>query len=147
MQLRTCQHADPLLPTCNRRLATEASAWALPVADCSGEGVEVRGTVAFEGRPISDGTIIFLPAAEPTRGRLVQARIVDGQFSVGSAQRLMPGNYRVAVRARRQVRRNDGMPAGRYEQYLPREYNCQTHLLVNLLDHTDGLCFDLGCPS
>jgi hypothetical protein len=61
--------------------------------------VTVAGSVRYEGHPLDNGEIRFIPdegTAAPTNG----SRIVAGRYSVTARGGLLPGRYRVEIESR-----------------------------------------------
>jgi len=56
----------------------------------------VSGTVTFKGEPLKAGSIQFLPTSprEVTAGGAI---IVDGKYSIGKSEGLVPGKYQVLI--------------------------------------------------
>ena len=89
----------------------------------------VSGTVIFQGRPLDQGIITFIPA---TAGLPTQAgaAILDGRFTIPRAKGLVPGKYKVSISS------GDGKtpadpsggppgPSGNFssKERIPAEYN------------------------
>lgn len=86
------------------------TAWILVGLCCvgcgSGSGIKpianlvpIAGTVTYQGKPLSAGTISFTPK-DPKMGQPASATITAGQFSVRTtvdANGLIAGDYRVAI--------------------------------------------------
>jgi hypothetical protein len=83
---------------------------------------KVHGTVTYLDRPLSGGTIVFIPDEERgTTGSLIHADIQpNGTFSLrtGELEGVAPGSYRVTVRPANSVpdrsRQNWPQPPERY---------------------------------
>jgi hypothetical protein len=84
-------------------------AWCVAFAGCRGghETAEVAGTVTLGGMPLADGLVTFWPAAG-TSGPEFSGAVVKGQYRV--PMRVVPGNYRVEVRAWRKTGRMVKVP-------------------------------------
>ena len=95
------------------------------VCGCGDGKCPVSGTVRFDGAPVADGTISFVPddpSLPPDAGT-----IEDGQFYL----LVEPGPKRVEIRASRPVRGNrpdDPDFANLREDYIPSQYNTNTEL-------------------
>jgi hypothetical protein len=63
-----------------------------------GSGIAVSGKVSFDGKPLSDGSISFIPI-EGTNGPTVGSGIKDGSFSIDRGTGPRPGKYRVEINA------------------------------------------------
>lgn len=93
------------------------------VAGCGGAPTaEVTGTVRFNGKPVEDGDIVFVPAdgKAPAAGK-----IKDGRFAV----RARPGRNKVQIRAARAARgKPDPIMGATKRGYIPAKYNTRTTL-------------------
>jgi hypothetical protein len=96
----------------------------------------VEGTVTLDGKPLPDGTIQFLPAAD-TDGGMVGAKIAGGRFATPAVRGAAPGKYRVEIAASRPTgrkvpdpRREE--PLDEFVQYLPERYNAQSTLTAEV---------------
>lgn len=98
-------------------------------AGCGDGTYPVRGTVTFDGQPVPEGTISFVPddpALAPDAGP-----IEDGRFNVF----VKPGPKRVEIRASRPVQfpdPNDPDAAALREDYIPARYNSSTELTAEV---------------
>ena len=59
----------------------------------------LAGTVKWQGRPLTKGSILFVPTADH-RGPKVGAPIVEGKYQIEKARGATPGTYRVEVELR-----------------------------------------------
>lgn len=71
------------------------------VPGCGSTGATVSGTVTFEGEPVNDGSISFLPA--DGKGPADGARIRDGRYNLDI---LVPGPKLVKIEAVKKVQVN-----------------------------------------
>lgn len=103
---------------------------ALLFSGCGGTGLaEISGNVVYDGTPVQQGTIAFLPTdgAGPTAA----GAVADGKYSV----KIAPGRKRVQIEAFRIVgqrhHRNapDSPLVDIREQILPDRYNARTELV------------------
>jgi predicted small lipoprotein YifL len=99
----------------------------------------VSGTVAFDGKPVPEGDILFAPAegsAVPDSGN-----IQDGAFSF----RAKPGRKRVEIEANRESGPVDPtMGMAPRQSYIPDRYNTQTTLTAEVKpDGENRFSFDL----
>lgn len=62
----------------------------------------VSGTVTFDGEPVSEGAISFVPV-EGTQGPLTGGNIQDGRYQIAQPDGPFPGKYRVDVNALRKT--------------------------------------------
>jgi hypothetical protein len=96
----------------------------------------VEGRVTFDGTPIPEGKISFIPLAgtsSPTAG----ATIRDGEFAVPREKGLRPGKFRVeirAVRASGKTIRDDlsGEMIAKRESYIPKRFNDASDLVAEI---------------
>ncbi len=86
---------DPVLSSWSKRLADWLSISGFLSA---GERVPVRGRVSLDGKPLSYGTIAFIPekGAGPARSTVV-ARVRNGEFQFDSTSGPEAGKHRVLV--------------------------------------------------
>jgi hypothetical protein len=115
---------------------------------CSGQGGRrVWGKVSWEGEPIREGDIEFIPI-EGTGGPSVGGLIRDGAYDLPAARGpLAGGTYRVELRA---VRDTGRFPPGprhpkalpEREPIFPPEYNVQSKLRVTVRDRAGENQFD-----
>jgi hypothetical protein len=65
-------------------------------ADRYGGRQAVSGTVMFQGKPLDQGSIMFLPASDglPTQSGTT---INNGSYTIPREQGLVPGTYKVAI--------------------------------------------------
>ena len=93
----------------------------LAVSGCSKGLHEVTGTVKFDGKPVPEGDIIFIPddkAQGPEAGK-----IKDGKYTVHAK----PGPSHVKITANREVPGEKGpMGEPKREDYVPKKYNEET---------------------
>ncbi len=118
--------------------------WALTAALLSGcgdkglERVVVSGTVTYNGKPLSEGEVRFVPLPTcpvPTAGAL----IVDGRYSTDARGGVPVGTHKIQIEAR--TRKPGGSnvpgpmgqrPAFRGRQYLPAKYNAHTEFEITI---------------
>ena len=96
-------------------------------AGCGGGKSSVSGTVTFDGKPLPEGQIAFVPASGKDKG--ANATIKDGAYSL----QVPSGDYAVQVTASKKM----PLPAGKtgmfgakeeVRQYIPERYNAKTEL-------------------
>ena len=115
----------------------------ISLSGCNEEGLQrsvVTGSVTYKGEPVSDGTIVFTPAASshvPSAG----ASIIDGSYTVDSRGGVPVGTHRICIEAFHRVpfTLRPGEPAPRNyfegkarEQYLPKKYNSDSELEITI---------------
>jgi hypothetical protein len=99
--------------------------------------VVVRGKVTFNGQPVANGQIYFVPA-KGTKGPVSGAPIKDGQYVVEAKGGVPVGMHQVKIegyRSRGGGADGDllsGRAGGAPEQYLPDKYNQKTKLHVTI---------------
>jgi hypothetical protein len=92
----------------------------------------VSGKVSYQGRPVADGMIMFVPT-KGTKGPSTNATITDGVYKVNVRGGVPVGIHRVEIDA---FRTATGPASGvaalgngpRKEQYLPKNYNRESTL-------------------
>ncbi len=92
---------------------------------------EVSGAVTFDGAPVPDGEIAFIP--KDRQYGPDAARIKDGQFKL----LVKEGSHQVEIHAARLVKLPPGQkgPMGESElmrHYIPARYNAQTELSADI---------------
>ena len=114
----------------------------LLLAGCGGAdglGVGVAGRVSYDGQPVQEGSIAFIPA-DAASGPSAGAVIYDGRYEIDAAHGPAPGPHRVEIIAQRKTGRQirDAFQPGpdnlvdEIEQFLPVKYNRQSDLTVTL---------------
>lgn len=111
----------------------------LLICGCN-RGVETKGTVSFDGAPIPEGYIAFVPKGKGLGGG---GNIVNGAYSVKTE----PGKFRVEITASKLM----PLPPGQVgmegerelvQQYLPNKYNVKSELSADV-PSKDPVPFDL----
>jgi hypothetical protein len=107
------------------------AAAVLALCGCGGDTVTVSGTVTFEGKPVSQGDIIF---TDP-EGKVAPdaGKIRDGSYSVS----VKPGKKKVEIRASKPIALPPGKkgPMGESEMwmdYIPAKYNTKSELAAEV---------------
>ena len=82
-----------------------ACAALLSFSGCGGSspGVGVVGKVTYQGTPVEDGVIQFIPQPG-TDGPIAGASIVDGTYSIQRHGGPIPGKYRVQIEGFKKLR-------------------------------------------
>ena len=102
----------------------------LVLAGCGGDGrVSVTGTVSYDGRPVEQGTISFVPL-DPSQAP-EGGGIVDGRFALS----VPPGKKQVQITGSRplpadQQDSESGGPL--YEDYIPPRFNTESTLTAEV---------------
>ena len=121
--------------------------WTLTAALLSGcrgdrgpERVVVSGTVTYNGKPLREGEVRFVPLPAfpaPVTGAL----IVDGRYSTDGRGGVPVGTHKIQIEARRHKAEGPDVsapPTGsrgfgfRGQQYLPAKYNANTELEITI---------------
>ena len=94
----------------------------------------VRGTVSYQGEPVADGFVRFVPI-EGTKGPPAATAIKDGKYSVSALGGVPVGTVRVEIRGFRVLpidpddpRAKIGLVTESKQQYLPAKYNRPSEL-------------------
>lgn len=109
------------------------------------ERTQVEGRVTFNGTPVEQGVITFIPAA---KGASAGAKIESGMFSIPQESGPSPGEYRVeidsSVPTGKQILDTDGETmVDEYTNGIPPRFNRQTELTVTLKRGNNQQLFDL----
>lgn len=94
--------------------------------------VEVSGSVSYDGEPIEDGLIRFIPEGA-TRGSIAQGKIIDGQYHIDHLGGVAVGTNRVEIRAydpKVPEPMGPGIPPR--EQLLPERFNKESELITTV---------------
>ena len=125
------------------RVALVFTACALTTAFCGGcgdrggpERVEVSGTVTYNGQPVSEATIRFVPeqgSMAPVSG----AQVKDGAYKADQRGGVPVGTHKIEIKAyRKSEMSRPGTPdlleasKEQQEQYIPAKYNRQSQLEI-----------------
>jgi hypothetical protein len=147
-----CASGKPLLrgPCCDKVFATICCAiaplaLAVLLSGCSNdrgpERVIVSGAITFQGKPVSEGIIRFMPVAGsdmPMGG----ADIKDGRYRVTGRGGVPVGTHRVEIEGFRvdksRLKPGEPMPASAmlrgvpHEQFIPQRYNLASTLQITI---------------
>jgi hypothetical protein len=101
----------------------------------------ISGTVTFDGQPVTDGQMAFVP--ESNSGQGSSAHIVNGAYTLKAAA----GNYKVEINASKLMPLPPGQKGmdGATEEvrsYIPERYNTKTELKADVTK-TAKLDFEL----
>jgi hypothetical protein len=103
---------------------------SLAVTGCGGSMRDVSGTVTFDGAPVPEGHIAFVPEKGGAGGG---GTITDGQYTA----RVPAGKSKVQITASKKMKLPPGQ-VGMYgdkeevRQYVPEKYNTQTELTADV---------------
>jgi hypothetical protein len=117
------------------------------LAGCSGRPA-VQGTVSYDGAPVNDGAINFVPAGGGGAGP-VGAKIVDGKYSVGGDRGLAPGSYRVEITWKKKTGKtvptpgDPGVQMPETKQVIPPKYSTRTELTADIDSGSNTKDFNL----
>lgn len=126
---------------CNQRRLVGAtfslSVLAFSVAGCSDgkpPNYPLSGAITFEGKPVPEGTIMFIPSDK--RSGTAKAEIVDGKYTL----ELPAGEKLVKVEASRFIGPEDKSLGVRpRDQYLPDRYNVESKLTTEVKPQNDNV--------
>jgi hypothetical protein len=96
----------------------------------------VSGTVTFEGQPLADGYVMFVPL-DGTPGPTAGAMVENGKFEIAEECSVFAGNFRVEIVASRPSNRKvlsqeSGKMVNVPEQYIPIRYNQESELQASV---------------
>ena len=129
------------------------------VAGCGGvsgpERAAVSGKVTFDGEPVHQGSIAFIPTGNTT-GPTAGAVIEKGEFRTPSGTGPVLGSHRVEITAHKTGQRKEipgavGAAAGpsgasvvaETEMYIPEQYNKASILTIDIKSGRNPRNFDL----
>ncbi|MEX0728487.1 MAG: hypothetical protein WEB58_04925 [Planctomycetaceae bacterium] len=106
--------------------------------DSGPERASISGQVTFDGQPVEDGTISFVPAGD-TQGPVSGDRIVNGTYTIPADKGPVIGSHKVEIKATRKT--GEKIPAvppatGEMEvteDYIPAKYNTETTLTADVV--------------
>lgn len=114
---------------------------SLTVCGCFGGSAEnieraaISGTVTYDGKPLPEGSIQFVPdtdsSGKPLRGKAVQAIISDGVYRLEADRGATVGMNQVLINASKKTgkfQESDGQKTEILKQYLPAKYNTSSTL-------------------
>ncbi|MBN2293115.1 MAG: hypothetical protein JXM70_11855 [Pirellulales bacterium] len=122
----------------NTFLLTLAICLTVTFYGCGGDGREaIEGKVTFDGQPLADGQISFLPMPG-TKGPTAGAAIKNGEFQIASEGGTFAGKFRVEITATRPSNRKvmdpeSGTMINVPQQFIPAIYNQQTQLTAEVI--------------
>ncbi len=121
-----------------------------------GGRASLYGTVKFDGKPVENGSIAFIPA-EGVVGPSTGASIENGKYQTPAEQGPVVGKHRVEITAMRSTGKTDvkgvagsaatGPSAGgavnNLEMYIPDQYNKKSNLSLVVKPGSNQENFDL----
>ena len=118
---------------------------ALGLSGCGGNGLtKVSGTVTFDGTPVEEGSISFMPV--DGKGVTAGGVIENGKYTA----EVSPGEMAVQIYATKEVKKENptqeeierGITSDPV-QYIPAQYNQQSTLRITVSDSSRQHDFDL----
>lgn len=107
----------------------------------------VQGAVSYNGEPVDDGGIAFIPEAGATNEVRATGIIQDGHYDLDSKSGPYPGNYRVEIfwnkKTGKTITGASGATKDERKQAIPAKYNTNTELKVEVKSGRNTLDFDL----
>jgi hypothetical protein len=133
-----------------RRAAGAALALSLAaLVGCGGGGTKrasVEGTVTYDGKPIDNGSITFVPDGGGDRPK-AGGSIKDGKYSIGAGEGgPVPGKYKVEITWDKSVGKKldpDIQGGANTKQVLPDKFNKATTLTAEVKSGTNTIDFPL----
>jgi hypothetical protein len=110
------------------------------VLGCSGEEqrIVVTGTVTFDGQPIDNGTVLFIPEGDSgsqTRPKF-GTQIVNGKYAFEPNFGPVPGKYKVTItwdkKTGRKISTGDLIDTEETAQVLPPKYNSEEETVLQV---------------
>jgi hypothetical protein len=118
------------------------------LAGCGRNGglTEISGTVSYDGQPVKQGTITFLPA--DGKGPTAATPIADGKYSV----KVAPGKKLVKIEGYKVIGQhrfsaNNPRMVIDQEQILPARYNTRSELTRDIASSDHKCDFTLEKPA
>lgn len=142
----------------SRPLSQAASLWllclGLPLLSaCGGSGPSLSGQITFNGKPIENGSISLEPIKD-TKGPTAGTSIAAGKYMVTSTSGLVPGTYRVKIRAAiptgKKIAADSPAPPGTMideTDDLPKQYNDESTLECTIAPGANQKNFELTTSS
>ena len=129
-------------------LLTIIACLAITLGGCGkkDERFEIRGQVTYQGEPIAEGKILFMPLDE-SRPQAI-ANILDGEYATASPGGVFVGKYKVQVFGYRGTGKVQdlGELYGTHEQqlqYVPAKFNRETELTLEISSEESDYNFEL----
>ena len=125
-------------------LALIAGCGGGPNARCA-----VHGSVSYDGQPVDNGGIAFLPEGESEDDTRIRAtgKIYDGRYEFDTQHGPPPGRYRVQIywkkKTGQKVVGEGGVQKNEIEQGIPPKYNTESELIVEVKPGRNTLDFNL----
>jgi hypothetical protein len=109
--------------------------------------VPVQGKVVFQGAPVDDGVITFVPTTG--EGTKAGGPIKDGKYSLPAGEGPTPGTYRVEITWNKKTGKMIGTPGdadvkmAETAQVIPTQYNSNSTLTADIKAQANTVDFDL----
>ena len=120
----------------------------LAVLGCAGsKRASVTGKVTFDGQPLEEGRITFVPD-QSNPGPTAGAAVVKGTYTVPAANGVFVGKNTVQINAVRKTGKKIQSPFGPgliddVSEFVPKKYNLQSELSRDIKPGKNELDFDL----
>lgn len=125
--------------------AITAVAVSLALVGCGGSSARVEGTISYDGKPVEEGAITFVPS--DGKAQKVSTRFFQGRYAIDGTHGLTPGKYKVElnalVRTGKKITTGDGPPIDEVKDILPAKYNSATTLSADLTGGANTKNFEL----
>jgi hypothetical protein len=111
--------------------------------------VPVTGTVTFDGEPVEDGVITFVPQGGGGEVKKVGATIHGGKYALAADRGPLPGNYRVEVVWNKKTGKkvttpgDTGTTIDETKQVIPPRFNRDTTLTAEIKPAANTVDYDL----
>lgn len=108
----------------------------------------VMGKVEFEGQPVTEGTILFVPTGN-TKGPAAGGTIKDGNYILKAAEGPVIGMHKVEIKGTRKTgKKIKAVPpaSGEFdetEQYIPYNFNTKTTLEKEIKSGENSIDFKM----
>lgn len=109
--------------------------------------VAVEGDVTFDGQPIEEGSISFIPEAG-TESRKASAAIIKGSYRVLAENGPLPGKFKIEISwmkktGKKLASADPGMTADETKEVIPAKYNTASTLIRDIGTGENRLDFKL----
>jgi hypothetical protein len=121
-------------------------------AGCSGGSpASLKGKVSYDGQPVDNGGILFLPADESSGVKLAAA-IENGEYVIPAERGAVPGVYRVEIRWSKKTGKqipsaDPGMTVEETKEALPAQFNTNSTLSREIKAGENMLDFELSSTA
>ena len=121
--------------------------WTLCGCGASGpEKVDIAGTLTYQGKPVNDGAVMFLPA-EGSSVPIHPVQVVGGKFEASGENGLIVGKYRVQFHSYEKVfggdNEGDSVPGMELnKELLPEKYHQRSTEVFEAKSGSDPVTLD-----